>query len=172
MSAAEQREAYLASVAGSMDGPVSTPVVVGSIIRPLANLGTFDQYASNPIKRATVKRQNSVGRPLLLCCPVGVIAAPGQNGHMYLEIAGPEATVGATPPDANFYPTGEVGMRNNQAAGTGGAGHTGGTPNLAPSASLYGIIPVNGWYRLRTEQINGYNEPSWVYIGAPSFQIL
>lgn len=168
MATAAERQAQLAAVADSMDGQVA-PFILGEATQPIANLGVLTQFAAAPTRKtATVKRQHTGPRPVLIMQPMGIIAAPGANGHCYFEVAPPTAD-NVAPADAAFIKQGEIGMRDNFAAGTGGSGFTGGVANLAPSGAPFGVVRPGGWYRMTTEQINGYNEPTWVYVAAPTF---
>jgi hypothetical protein len=142
----------------------------------LVNLGALSVVSgtgatTSPYKKAAPKKQNTYGRPIFVFQPFGVIAAAGQNGHAYLEVA-PATADGSTPGDAAFLKVSEVGCRNNLATGTGGTGFVGGTANIAPSATLCAPVPTGAWYRLTTEQITNYNEPSWVYVSAATVVLL
>lgn len=155
----------------NMDDPADRPVSRNTLFSPRVGYSSFNLpvlgapvVSGSPAvsKRTTVKQQNQIGRPIFLSAMVGVIAAPGQNGHVYLEVAGPST---ASPDDAAFTRVAGVACRNNQNGTTVIAGG----PNIANGAPLAAPIPDGGWYRLTSESIANYTEPTYAYVGQATF---
>lgn len=99
--------------------------------------------------------QNTSG-PLEVKIRCGVVAAPGQNGHMYFEIS---------PDNVTWYSSGGyVACRNNQAVGTGGTAPVGGgTGHIGAGGTVGCVVPDTWYYRIRTSTASGYSTPTFVY---------
>lgn len=91
--------------------------------------------------------QNLTGRPLMVNARVAIVAAPDTNGHIYLE------TTGLSP--VSWQILDYLACRNETNPDTIGMGR-----------GLVGIIPVDWFFRLRTQNITGV--PSYVTDGAGS----
>jgi hypothetical protein len=79
-----------------------------------------------------------------------VLSAPGQNGHVYLDVT-PDDGAGK-PNDALWTASAYVADRNQILnLDTAGAGGT-----------LSAIVPAGQWYRLRTMTITGFDAPTYV----------
>lgn len=118
--------------------------------------------ATPPI-RVSPSSRNPIGRPLLMTMYLGVVAAPGQNGHFLLQIA-PPTTGNSVPAEGAFVTVGFVACRNNQAIDTGGA-----AANIANGSSVTAFVPVDAWYRLKGETISGFAEPTFAAVGSATF---
>lgn len=81
---------------------------------------------------------------VLMCIRAGVLAAPGQNGHIYLEVA--------PPPGEDWTTWSYVACRNEAGA----------TANIAHGSTLVAIVPPGWHYRLRTHTVRGFAEPTWI----------
>lgn len=112
--------------------------------------------------------KNATGYKILLQIRAGVAADPGQNGHMYLEVA-PDNNGGALP-TTGWQTCDYVATRNNMAAGTGGARLVAGDNMVGAGHGLTAIVPKGWWYRLRTYVVPGYSAPQFITDGAnPGF---
>lgn len=113
--------------------------------------------------------QNTTGFTILMWLRCGVAANPGQNGHIYLEVA--LNNNGAAVPTTGWKTVDYVAQRNNHAAGVGGAGTVAGdnTAMLGNGRGLHGAVPNNYWYRLRTQTIAGYSAPTYITDGATNW---
>lgn len=95
-----------------------------------------------------VVEQNLTGEDLFASINGGVIALPGQNGHVYLEIS----KDGIIWVSAAYHA-----CRNNQAAGTGGTAPVGGgAGHIASGGQLMTIIPKNWFFRLSVLAPSGF----------------
>jgi hypothetical protein len=110
--------------------------------------------------------QNTTGWRIMLNIRAGVAANPGQNGHIYLEIA-PDNNGGALP-TTGWITCDYVAARNNQAVGTGGTGPVPAdeTAKIGSGKGLMAFVPKGWWYRLRTQVIAGYTAPTFITDGA------
>lgn len=96
---------------------------------------------------------NTYGRPIFISYLAGVVAQPGQNGHIYLEITK------ASP--VSWVQIDYIACRNNQAAGTGGVAPVGGgNAQIAAGQGLTGFCPAGWFFRLHTVIPGGYAAPS------------
>lgn len=139
-----------------------------------SNIGQFNLPApgamsGTPLVGYTPKTQQSgVGRPIMLSCSVAVISEPQQNGHISLQIAGPQAAPNeaVAPPDNWFLNVGTIACRNNN-SGAEDAGD-----EIAAGGPLAFPVPHGWWWRLKFEQINGWGNPTFVYLGPASLVVL
>lgn len=123
--------------------------------------GAWNQVATGG---AAGGAQNATGFRILLVVRAGVAADPGQNGHIYLEIA-PDNNAGALP-TTGWITTDYVAHRNNQAAGSGGAKGVPADNLLGSGKGLIAFVPKGWWYRLRTFVVPSYAAPQWITDGA------
>jgi hypothetical protein len=98
--------------------------------------------------------QNVTGKTITLSLRVGIVSAPQQNGHSYLEVS---------PDQVTWVPWAWGAMRNNQTSGTGGGTVQSGGPNLGNGSDLVVEVPAGWWYRLRTSTVAGYSAPTFIY---------
>lgn len=110
--------------------------------------------------------QNTTGYKIWLTIRAGVAANPGQNGHIYLEIA-PNNNNGSLP-TTGWLMCDYVAMRNDQAAGTGGAGSYAGDAGamIGAGKGLKCFVPNLAWWRLRTYVVPNYTAPTFITDGA------
>jgi hypothetical protein len=98
---------------------------------------------------------NDQGRPMFVSLKCGVVSAPGQNGHIYLEVNNNAPNV--------WWPIDYIACRNNQAVGTGGTAPVGGgAGHIGAGAGIKGLIPTACFYRFRTYTASGYSSPTFV----------
>jgi hypothetical protein len=94
--------------------------------------------------------RNTTGSAVFLTVRAGVLSAPGQNGHVYLDITPDDGT--GKPNDALWTSAAYVAQRNQllnlDAAGAG--------------STLSAIVPAGHWYRLRTLTIAGFSAPTYI----------
>lgn len=135
----------------------STAVTGGGDRTRAAEAFTFTPAAIGTASRNTLETG-------IITLRAGVISAPGQNGHVYMEIC-PDNGAGA--PNAAWIKMDYVGCRNNQAVGTGGTAPVGGgAGHIACSAGVTAIVPNGWWYRLNGVTIAGYTAPTFGHDGA------
>jgi len=132
----------------------STRPVVGSAWRILRHVaarlqglrspGTGAPYVFAPELDVTYRPRRS-RRPTLVQVSGGVVAAPGQNGHLELRIGvsdPPELIAGV--------------IATRQEAGMPGAGR------IASGGQLTAIVAPGLCYRLATHTVEGYERPEFV----------
>lgn len=110
--------------------------------------------------------QNTTNYKILLVIRAGVAANPGQNGHIYLEVA-PNNNNNSLP-TTGWVTVDYVACRNNQAAGTGGSGSYAGDSGAMVGAGrgLQAFVAKSNWYRLRTFVVANYSAPTFILDGA------
>lgn len=104
--------------------------------------------ATSAIPGFNTNLQNITGRPLLVNARVGIIPAPNQNGHIYLE------TTALSP--VSWQILDYLACRNEALN----------TDDIGVGRGLVGVIPVGWFFRLRTQDITG--TPAYVTDGAAS----
>lgn len=99
----------------------------------------------------------------------GVAANPGQNGHIYLEIA-PNNNGGAAPV-TGWKIVDYVACRNNQTTPTGTPGIVAGDAAavIGSGRGLICYLPNLYWYRLRTQTITQYAAPTFITDGSTNW---
>jgi hypothetical protein len=134
-------EARRTLTAGTTPRARAAVATVGNVKR-LGGLG-FDAPA-----------RNTAGSAVFLTVRAGVLSAPGQNGHIYLDVTPDDGT--GKPNDALWTTAAYVAQRNQllnlDAAGAG--------------STLSAIVPAGHWYRLRTLTIAGYSAPTYILDGS------
>jgi hypothetical protein len=81
---------------------------------------------------------------VLMCIRAAVLSAPGQNGHIYLDVA--------PPPGDDWTACSYVACRNEKGA----------KARIANGATLVAIVQPGWHYRLRTHTVQGFAEPTWI----------
>lgn len=107
-------------------------------------------FAGPAIADAPTKAQskrNTTGFLVWMNLRVGVLAASGQNGHIYLEIC---ADDGAGNPTGQWAVIDYVANRNDEPAGVEPVASTPTAAHTGVGRGLAGFIPNGFWYRLRS----------------------
>lgn len=132
------------------------------------NLPAPGAMSGTPLIGYTPKTQQVLTRAILLTCSVAVVSEPGQNGHISLQIAGQQTAPNeaVAPPDNWFLNVGTIANRN-AATGAEDAGEETGV-----GGPLMAIVPSGWWWRLKFEQISGFANPTFVYLGPASLVAL
>jgi hypothetical protein len=114
--------------------------------------GGFYNYATLPA--LGVAGRNLAGAAIELKARVGVVANPGQNGHLYLE---------SSNDNVNWWTLEYVACRCNLDPATSSSGVVAGGPNIGVGATLQGRIPNQWYYRIRSQAIAPYASPTFIY---------
>jgi len=107
--------------------------------------GRSDTYVFAPELDTTYRPRNP-RRPTLVQVSGGVIAGPGQNGHLELR-------VGAHDPPGHIV--GALATRHEE-------GNDLSSPRLGSGGQLSAIVPAGHVYRLHTFVVPGYGRPEYV----------
>jgi hypothetical protein len=145
------------------DGSLPASKLTASVRRSLAAARTPHAHAAiatvGNVKRLggltfNAPTRNTTGAAVFLTVRAGVLSAPGQNGHVYLDIAPDDGT--GKPNDTLWTASAYVADRNQILnLDTAGAGST-----------LSAIVPAGQWYRLRTMSIAGFDAPTYILDGS------
>jgi len=118
---------------------------IGSGLRRLQLLrapGSAGAHVFAPDLDVTYRPRNA-RRPTLVQVSGGVIAGPGQNGHLELRVG---------PHDPPQHIVGALATRYE----------TGGAARVASGGQLTAIVPAGFVYRLQTYTVKGYEQPEFV----------
>jgi hypothetical protein len=107
--------------------------------------GRADTYVFAPELEVTYKPRNR-WRPTLVQISGGVIAGPGENGHLELRVG---------PHDPPEHIVGALATRHE-------AGGASGAARVASGGQLTAIVPAGFVYRLSTHTVQGYERPEFV----------
>lgn len=127
----------------------STKTVAEIGAAPLVSAAQYGPNVGQSPSNFNTNARNTTGRNILVTIRCGVVSAPGQNGHIYLDTC-PDNGSGA--PNGVWVANDYIGVRN-QATNTDAIG---------TGKGLTGVVPAGYWYRLRTVTISGYATPSFV----------
>jgi hypothetical protein len=95
--------------------------------------------------------KNTTGQGILITMRGGIVSDPGENGHLYLEVAPALASGGP----GTFTRSAYAACRNRPAA----------TAQIGCGSTLMGVVPAGGYYRLTFETVTGWQTPAYVYDG-------
>ena len=141
MAAKGETGATGATGAAGPQGPAGATGAASKL--PISNTVAF------LLPKLNVTTRNQVGKDILLNVEGAVVSDPGENGHLYLEVA--PAKADGTP--GTFLKVAYVACRNTAAS----------TGQIACGGTLTSMVPVGGYYRLTLVTAAGYKTPDFVY---------
>jgi hypothetical protein len=142
-----QGVSYVATAASTGADPSATPASWD----PMSSGFSVSNPVAFGLPALNVNARNKTGKPILVNIDGGVVSDPGENGHLYLEVAAARA-------DGTPYPfqrVAYVACRNTAAA----------TAQIGCGGTLSGIVPVGGFYRLTLVTAANYKTPDYVTDG-------